>query len=72
MRCLENGRSKTMRNALHTGFAYAIGGVVVWAIILAAARIIGGAHFTGILDLCAVFLLGMLSMYIAQHVYPRF
>ena len=61
-----------MRNALHTGFAYAIGGVVVWAIILAAARCMGGAHFTGVQDLCAAFLLGMLSMFIAQRVYPRF
>ena len=58
---------------LKTGLAYVIGVIIVWAAILCAAWFLGGdSHFRGVLALCGVFLLGMLSMYIAQHVYPRF
>lgn len=59
--------------SLRTGLAYVIGVVIVWAVILCAAKFLGGGvHFKGLLSLCLIFFAGMLSMYIAQHVYPRF
>ena len=59
--------------ALHTGQAYVIGVAMVAAVILCAAWFLGGGvNFKGAVSLCLMFAKGMLSMYIAQHVYPRF
>jgi hypothetical protein len=50
-------------------YTYVIGVVVVWAIILGIVWLRYAPHFTGALSLCAMFLLGMLAMYIAVHLY---
>ena len=51
-------------------YVYVIGVAVVWAAILCDARFFGGGiHFKPLALLCAGFALGMLSMYIAVHLY---
>ncbi len=58
---------------LRSGRAYVIGVVIVWLIIICAAWFLGdGAHFKGVFSLGLMFMMGMISMYIAQHVYPKF
>jgi len=60
-------------DAFHSGGAYVIGVAIVWALILCGAWFLGdGAHFKGAVALGFMFAMGMLSMYIAQHVYPPF
>jgi hypothetical protein len=49
---------------------YVIGVLVVWAIILCSTWFIrGGKNFRTIAVFCAGFLIGMLAMYIAVHLY---
>jgi hypothetical protein len=49
---------------------YVIGVLVVWAIILCAMWFRGGGkNFRTFSIFCAGFLIGMLSMYIAVHLY---
>ena len=49
---------------------YVIGVLVVWAIILCSTWFIGGGkNFRTFVLFCAGFLIGMLAMYIAVHLY---
>jgi hypothetical protein len=50
-------------------YIYVIGVAVVWAILLCIVWFQYASHFAGALSLCAMFLLGMLAMYIAVHLY---
>ena len=49
---------------------YVIGVAIAWAVVLGLAWFIGGlAQFSTFALVCVGFALGMLSMYIAVHVY---
>jgi hypothetical protein len=49
---------------------YVIGVIIVMAVILCLARFVGGGiHFKKILIFFSGFLIGMLAMYIAVHLY---
>lgn len=49
---------------------YVIGVIIVWVFALCAAWFIGGStRFTTFALVCLGFLLGMLAMFIAMHVY---
>jgi len=49
---------------------YVIGVLIVWTIILCLAWFLAGEeHFKTMTLLCTGFLLGMLAMYIAVHLY---
>jgi hypothetical protein len=49
---------------------YVIGVIIVWAILLYAMRFKGGGiHFRTFAIFCGGFLMGMLAMYIAVHLY---
>ena len=51
---------------------YVIGVIVAWAIVLCVAWFVGGqADVRTFGFVCAGFLLGMLAMYIAVHLYRR-
>jgi hypothetical protein len=51
---------------------YVIGVAIAWAVVLSLAWFIGGlAQFSNFALVCVGFALGMLSMYIAVHVYKR-
>jgi hypothetical protein len=49
---------------------YVVAVLIVWAIVLCLAWLIGGiARFKIVAVFCAGFLFGMLAMYIAVHIY---
>jgi len=50
-------------------YIYVIGVLVVWAVLLGYVWLRYTSHFTGALALCMMFLVGMLAMYIAVHIY---
>ena len=50
-------------------YIYILGVLVVWAGLLGYVWLVYTPHFIGALDLCAMFLAGMLAMYIAMHMY---
>jgi hypothetical protein len=61
-----------MIKSLNTLTAYMIGVLIVWAAIFAAGYLVHGlTPGRPVLHVFAGFLLGMLSMYIATHVYRR-
>ena len=59
----------TMQNK-HPLYVYVIGVAVVWAIILGIVWHIGNMETFGkFVSVCAGFVLGMIAMYIAVHIY---
>lgn len=51
---------------------YIISVICVWAVILIAVRLFGSAErFRTMLIFCSGFLIGMLAMWIAVHVYKK-
>jgi drug/metabolite transporter (DMT)-like permease len=54
----------------HTLTAYVVGTILVWGAILIAVWFLAPSHTRDMMHLCGMFYIGMLAMYIAQHVYP--
>jgi hypothetical protein len=55
---------------MHPLSNYIIAVLAVWSVILCAAWFLNhGIHFKGAASICAMFLFGMLAMYIAMHIY---
>ena len=50
-------------------YVYVIGVLIVWVVLLSYVWFRYAPHFTGAVALCAMFLMGMLAMYIAVHIY---
>ena len=56
---------------MHTLTGYVVAVIIVWAVILGVMWFFGNVvRFRTLALFCAGFFIGMLAMYIAQHVYP--